>query len=104
MTIIQPGNKKTFWDRILAGLIIASVLISFFLVSAYTRFINLNHGLAETRKAIQEVQTANAELKDKIFALFDRSRLESLAAERNLVVEKNPQYLRVAGEPVALSH
>lgn len=103
MTIIQPGNNKTFLNKILVAMIFGAILVSFMLVALYTRFVNLNHGIAETKKAIEESQTANAELKDKVFALLDRGRLESLAAERNLVEEKNPQYLQAPDESLAFS-
>ncbi len=103
MTIIQPGNKKTFLNKVIVGLVLGAILVAFFLVSLYTRFVNLNYGIAETKKTIEEMQTGNAELKDQVFALLDRSRLESVAVERNLVKEKNPQYLQVSGEPLALS-
>lgn len=104
MTIIQPGNKNIAWlNSILTGLIILSVLTAFWLVVFYTRLVNINHGIAETERAIQEMQTGNAELKDQVFALLDRTRLESLAAERNLVKEKSPKYLETGETPLALS-
>lgn len=103
MTIIQPQNKKNILNKILLVLILSAMFVSFALVAFYVRFVNLNHGIAKTREAIEEVQTANAELKDKIFALLDRSRLESLAAEKNLVKEKNPQYFQAPSQPLALS-
>lgn len=103
MTIIQPKNKKTFWNKVLAGLVAGVILVAFSLVLLYARFVNLNHSIAEARRALEKIQTENAELKDRIFALLDQGRLESLAAERGLIKEKNPQYLRVSGEPLALS-
>lgn len=85
-------------------LTIGLVVAAMFLVGVYVRLVNLNHTLDAVSREIQEVQTANAELKDKLFVLWDGDRVESLAAERNLVKENNPRYfyLRLPGEPVAL--
>jgi cell division protein FtsL len=103
MTIIQPQNKYVLLNRVLACLIIGSVLVAFWLTSLYVRSVNLNHGIAEAKKALGELETSNSEIKDKIFALLDRSRLEEIAAQRGLVKEKNPRYLQAPGEPLALS-
>lgn len=104
MTIIQPQNKDALLNRILIVLVISSILAAFSLTFLYARSVNLNHGMSQVQKTLEKLETENSELKDKIFAVLDRSRLEKIAAERGLIKEKNPQYFQIQSEPLALSH
>jgi len=74
-------------------LISGLILGTFLLVVLYNRMVNFNHNLSATRSELQKIQAQNAELKDKVFSLFD-SR-SSYDFEGKLIQDKNPQYLEI---------
>ena len=100
MTIIQP-ERGIFWvNKLLFLLVVFLVGSAFWVISLYAQLVNLNHGLDKMSQEIQGVQTANSELKDKIFAQLDSGKFKQLAAERQLVQDRTPRYLEV--EPWSL--
>jgi len=103
MTIIQPGRSQALAvNKFLVLLIVMLLIAAVWLVSLYNQLVNLNHNILDAESRIQKVETANAELKDKTFNLFDNQKLEALAAERQLIKDKEPQYLE-AEAPIKLA-
>jgi cell division protein FtsL len=102
MTIIQPAKSNTFLNIIIAILIAALLSGSLWLVALYNRLVNLNHNISELNTELNKLQTANAEVKKAIFAIFDSQNLEKLAEEKQLVKDRNPEYLTITeGSAVA---
>ena len=95
MTIIQPDRANLLWNRILIGLAVFLLLAAVYLVWLYTRLVNLDHNLTQTKTEIQNLQTENSEFKDKIFTLFNESQLQTFATAHQLVLDRKPQYLTV---------
>jgi cell division protein FtsL len=95
MTIVQPDNTNAVLNRLLIALVVALVLGAGWLVVAYNRLVNLNHGLTELNAQIRTVQTENAEIKDKTFELFASRNLEQVALNYGLVTERQPRYIAV---------
>lgn len=76
-------------------LVLALVLAAFLLVVLYNRTVNFEHGLAEVRSGLKEVQAQNVELREQIFGLFDASNFEGVLSD-NLIKDKNPEYLEIS--------
>ncbi|KKW48304.1 MAG: hypothetical protein UY99_C0005G0013 [Parcubacteria group bacterium GW2011_GWA1_59_11] len=93
MTIIQPNHSNVWLNRTLVLLVALVVFSAAWLVSLYTQLVNLNHGISQASSEIQDIQTANAELKDRIFGLFDQDRMKAVADARSLIKDREPQYL-----------
>ncbi|GEM_PF-1132094 len=95
MTFIQPKKgSSTLLNKTLLLLIAGLVLGAFWIVILYNSFVNFNHGLSGLRLEFQQVQAQNAELKDKIFHVFDSAKTNNFNGTQ-LVQDKNPEYLEV---------
>lgn len=103
MTFIQPKKGSSVLNKILILLVAALVLGAFWMVILYNSFVNLNHGLSGLRLGFQQTQAQNAELKDKIFHLFDSANLGSFNNSR-LIQDKNPEYLELNSKWSYASH
>ena len=95
MTIIQPSATNTLLNKLLVGLISVLFIGALLLVVSYNRLVNLDHGISQANLEFKKIQTENAELKDRIFALISSQNLEQLASTRKLVKERAPRYLEV---------
>ena len=92
MTIIRPHKLISLYALFAAfvfALLGASVLSSIWL---YNGAVNLAHEVEAQSKALERARVQNAELKNQLFGQLDSARLETLARERNLVPERQPQY------------
>lgn len=95
MTIIKPYADKTFINKILMLVIGFLVLSAFWLVIIYNRAVNLTHSISQTKDNVEKLQTANAELKDKMFSLFKNDNLAAFTNNKQLIQDRAPQYLEV---------
>lgn len=71
------------------------------LIFLYNRSVNMEHSLSAAQGEFRKLQTARAEIQDKIFGLSSDANLQKLSEERNLVKDKNPHYLEVPQSAVA---
>ncbi len=92
MTVFTPDKNKylrAFLLQFFALLIIAGFLyIYYYNVVAGNRFA-LNH----LKSNIAAAEEQNAALKNTLYQVIDPTQLQKLAVSKNLVVDKNPQYL-----------
>lgn len=77
------------------GLMMTIVIAVAIGVSLYNQLINLRHETAAQETNLQKMEVANAELKNNLYQLTDNENLPALARDKNLVLEKNPKYIRV---------
>ena len=92
MTIIRPHkllSLHALFAAFVSVLLGASVLYGIWL---YNGMVNLAHEVETQSKALERARVQNAELKNQLFGQLDSSRLETLARQRNLVPERQPQY------------
>ncbi len=93
MTIIQ--NKKTknklgLWN----GILLLTILIfSFFNIYFYNQSVNLRHEIDQQKGSLQNIQVANADFKNRLYAMSNTQKLEDLAAN-GFVLDKNPEYVQ----------
>ena len=93
MTIIQPNKEKNFFKTLLVVFAVPVLGGVLSLVVLYNRTVTMGHNLSEVAKELETLEAHNAELKESFFALFDRKKVEDFISERELIKEKNPQYL-----------
>jgi len=77
------------------GLTMAMVIMVAIGVSFYNQLINLRHEIASQETNLQKVEVTNAELKNNLYRLTDNENLQALATDKNLVLEKNPKYVKI---------
>lgn len=93
MTIIQPNRTTTLTTAALYVLVLSVALCAIVLVMLYNDMVNFKHGIVEVQKEVRAVQAESAELKETTFNLFNSQNLERVAAERQLVKDREPRYL-----------
>ena len=57
--------------------------------------LQLRHEIASQETNLQKVEVTNAELKNNLYRLTDNENLQALATDKNLVLEKNPKYVKI---------
>ena len=92
---MQPNKEKKTLTRLLFILAVPLLGGVVGLVMLYNQTVNVQHAVDGLRADLQEIQTNNAELKERFFGLFDRASIEQFVQERNLIKERNPEYLTV---------
>ena len=100
MTLIQP-NQKSFIHLILISFIVILIFGASWLIFLYNRSVNMEYSLSAVQGELRKLQTARAEIQDKIFGLSSDANLQKLSEERSLVKDKNPYYLEVPQSAVA---
>ena len=95
MTIIQPNKNNKKANLMAFGLTMAMVIMVAIGVSFYNQLINLRHEIASQETNLQKVEVTNAELKNNLYRLTDNENLQALATDKNLVLEKNPKYVKI---------
>ncbi len=101
MTIIEPNKAKySYSPTVFMGL-----FLSVFLTGAYIYFysegVSLRHSISEGSKNLQELQVANAELKNQLYQITDLSNLNSVIESKKLVKDKRPEYIESKSEALA---
>lgn len=95
MTFIQPNKDSGFINKVLAALAVGFVASVFWLVALYNSSVNVSHGLSDMRGEFEEVQAQNMALQERILKLMNSDNLKGLAAAKNLVQDKKPDYLEI---------
>ena len=97
MTLLQPNKKENaIITRIIAVLVLPTVLGIVALVIFHNQFVGLSHDVSAMTQEIQETQANSAEIKDQIFNLFNNDSLESLKNSQGLIQDKNPDYFQTS--------
>ena len=64
------------------------------LIVLYNQTVDIRHSISAANASYEKLQASNAELKDGVLKLFLNENFERLAEDRNLIIDKKPQYLR----------
>lgn len=97
MTFFRP-EQKSILNYAIFALVAALMVSSFGVVWIYNRSVNLEHGISAAELDIRSVQTEKAQTQDKIFALLSGVNVQKFSKDRNLVDEKNPQYVKTGDQ------
>ena len=96
MTIIQPNKnsfKIEFFSSVLMMIFIASAVWGVFL---YNQTVNFKHEMKNVSITLKQREVENAELKNILYSMVDLKESESLVASESLILEKNPEYVKVS--------
>lgn len=92
MTIIEPNKHKYFYTQFIY-LAILLIFLAVLSINFYNLNVNFKYSISEQSKAIQNLEVSNGDLRNQLYTVLDAQKLASFAAERNLVAEKNPEYI-----------
>lgn len=98
MTIIQPHQNTSFINKILVLLFAIAIFLVAVFVVIYNKSVDLEHRISESKAKIRDVKTSNAELKEKIFNVFNEDSLNKVIAEKKLVKDREPYYIEVENQ------
>lgn len=91
MTIIKP-HKTNNYLRFLFLIFALGALGGGIYIFEYNSLVNIKNQIESAKKEIVELQIQNADLKNNLYQILDTAKLENLALEKQLVLEKNPEY------------
>lgn len=92
MTIIEP-NKNNYYAAEFLYLGVLLLLLAVLNIYFYNLNVNLKFQIGLQEKAVRELEVANADLRNELYAALDSKNLSELAKSQNLISEKNPDYL-----------
>lgn len=94
MTIIRQKRDSDMIKRWTIALAIGAGCAAVAGVFFYNQVVNNSHEMTQRRGDLRDVEVKNAELKSALYALTDSQKVQEFAAKNNLVVEKNPNYVK----------
>lgn len=94
MTIIRQKREIDLIKIWGIGLSIAAACAAVAGIFFYNQVVNNSHEMAQRREDLRDVEVRNAELKGALYALTDAQRVQEFAVKNNLIVEKNPNYIK----------
>jgi cell division protein FtsL len=95
MTIIRPNEQKkeSRWKLALFFATGTLVTLVIFCGIIYSKTVDFKHEIASHKNSLEEEKIANAELQNILFKMTDPQMIESIAEEKGLVEDKNPQWV-----------
>ncbi|MEK7505996.1 MAG: hypothetical protein AAB377_03315 [Patescibacteria group bacterium] len=92
MTIIKPIEAKNNL-RFLILFFVAIFASGIFYVLEYNSLVNARYQASSLKKQIADATAANADLKNNLYKMTDPVKLDLLAKEHHLILERKPQYI-----------
>lgn len=91
MTIIQPARirRYQYFFIVLFALVFGGGMVYIYL---YNTLADAKYQRKLLQEKIQEVSIANVDAKNVLYQIIHPTRLESIAKNYNLVLEKKPEY------------
>ena len=92
MTIIQPSRYREiirFLIFFFTVLLVGGALAIF----EYSKIADLRYELKNLKSNLVILEIESAELKNQFYASIATERLEALAREQGLIIDKNPDYM-----------
>lgn len=93
MTFLESKRSVSRISIALIALLCGVGIASGALVVAYNRSVGAEHAVQRIMKEIELVNTENAEAQRRIYALFTSEKVETVAAERDLMKDPRPTYV-----------
>jgi len=92
MTIISPAKNRNYIRSLLMffGMIFVAGVIY---ISEYNMFVDARYESNALKQDIVKLQEQNAELKNSYYQMTDPTRLEKLATDYELILDRQPKYL-----------
>ncbi len=92
MTIIEP-NKNNHYSGEFLFFGLAILILVILSINFYNLNVNLKYRASLLEKAIQQLETANADLRDELYQTLDGENLAVIVGKQNLISDKNPDYI-----------
>lgn len=100
MTIIEPKKKKSKFMIFMP--ILALIAFGVYAnISLYNSIVELRHELVKGEERLEQLEVESAELKNRLYALFDAAAMRKTAGEFGLILDKNPSYLELPSDSLA---
>ena len=98
MTIIKL-NKKCGYLFFLAA--VASILVfgGIFAVFEYNGLVDARHGIESLKEEVKKGEELKIEIANNFFMATNPVSLSLIAEEKNLILEKKPEYLEIIARP-----
>lgn len=90
MTIIEPAKNRYASEFLYIGLLI--LISAIFSIYFYNLNVNLKYQISFQEKSLQELEAANADLKNQLYHILDSANLTVIVRKYNLIPDKNPDY------------
>ena len=95
MTIVKPNyhiqESKWRWTLIFSSTTLVALII--FCGCIYARTVEIKHDISSVKKTVASEKEENIELKNTLFKMTDPQTLETLAEEKGLIKDDNPQWV-----------
>lgn len=97
MTIISPKNKNKSkkMSRIVTVLILVLLLAACWDIFSYNQIVNVRHNLSKAEVELQEVKSANVEIKEQFYYLTSVDNLIKVGEQMGLVDASSPLYVKL---------
>lgn len=92
MTIIEP-NKNHFLQSTLMYLAGAMLVLVITGIYFYNLNVSLKYDISMQEKEINRLESANADMRNEMYRVLDVRNLGAVIQQRNLVQDKNPDYM-----------
>lgn len=96
MTVIEFGKRDLKINFFIASLVVVVILSAGWGVVLYNNLIGLRHDIQTTRQTLAQEQVRNAELKNDLYHVMDSVLEETFLAESGLVLDQDPQYVKMS--------
>lgn len=101
MTIIQPNKNRQAFHPFILVLTAVLAFSAFSGIYFYNANVKLRHAIGDSAKNLQELEASNANYKNNLYKILDANNVEAVAAQKQLIQEKNPKYMESKSEILA---
>ncbi|MFA5099074.1 MAG: hypothetical protein WC461_02565 [Candidatus Paceibacterota bacterium] len=95
MTIIQPHKNTNSSNFLVSILMMFCVVVALWGIFLYNQLVDVRHEISGKQDDIQKAEVTNAELKNSFYNLTGTESLKSAADAQTLILEQNPQYVKL---------
>jgi cell division protein FtsB len=101
MTIIQPNKNNHKTSFLISVLLITSISAALWGIFLYNQLVNLRHEVKKQETNLRRAEVTNAELKNNLYNIIDTKNLEPLIKSQSLILDKNPEYIKIVRLQIA---
>ena len=102
MTFIQPKKHIALLNIAIALLVVGILGGTFWLVVAYNKTVDLSHDIVSAKAKLDGIGAQSTALNNNIISTLGNANAQALAAQDNLIPDKNPQYFQLDQHELSL--
>ncbi len=96
MTIIQPNKNNHKINFFISMLMVVLVIAAVWGMFLYNQLVSLRHEVKKQETNLERAEVSNAELKNNLYSILNEKKFEPLINQQSLILEKNPEYVKIA--------